>query len=84
MADLHSVHVACFNHSSESIKKKSFKLANSQPRTGNPSMSPEILRAKEIKVVINIKAGLKPTSLSFFSSKKKMKMRENVRRQRRV
>jgi hypothetical protein len=82
VADLHSVHFACFNHSGESIKKKFFKFANSQPRKGNPSMSPEILRAKEIKEVINIKAGLKPTSLSFLSSKKMMKMRENVRRQR--
>ncbi len=66
VADLHSVHFACCNRSGESIKKKIYKLANSQPRTGNPYMSPEILRAKEIKEAINVKAGVTEADVSEF------------------
>ena len=81
VADLHSVHFACCNRSGESIKKKFYKLANSQPRTGNPSMSPEILMAKEIKEAINVKAGVTEADVSeFFEQQEDDEMRKNVRR----
>jgi hypothetical protein len=58
VADLHSVHFANCNRSGDSIKKKFYKLANAQPKTGNPSISQETRMAKEIKEAINVKAGV--------------------------
>ncbi len=54
------------NQSSDSIKKRIYKLANSQPRTGNPSISQEARIAKEIKEAINVKAGITDTDISEF------------------
>ena len=50
VADLHSVNFA----------------ANSQPRTGNPSISQEARLAKEIKEAINVKAGVTDADVSEF------------------
>jgi hypothetical protein len=64
--NLHSVHFANCNRSSKSTKKKIYKLANAQPRTGNPTISQETLGAKEIKKAINVKAGVTEADVSEF------------------
>ena len=63
---MHSLHFSTCNRSGESIKKNFYKMANAQPRTGNPTMSQDTLRAKEIKEAINVKAGVTEADVSEF------------------
>jgi hypothetical protein len=58
-----------FSHCSrtaDSIKRKFSSLANQQPGTGDPSVPPLVKFAKEIREVINVKAGVSDADVSDF------------------
>jgi hypothetical protein len=64
VAELHGMQYAHCCHTACSIKKKSYRLANSQPGTGNPNMPSTTLMAKEICEAINVEVGV-TLSLNF-------------------
>jgi hypothetical protein len=50
----------------ESIRRKFSALANVQPGSGNPTIPPLILQAKQIREAINFKAGVTDADVSDF------------------
>jgi len=58
VADLHSNSYADCGRTAESIKRKFSSLASTQPGSGNPTMPPAVATAKEIRELINAKAGI--------------------------
>jgi hypothetical protein len=58
VADLHSNSYADCGQTAESIKRKFSSLAGTQPSSGNPTMPPAAANAKEIRELINAKAGI--------------------------
>ena len=58
VAELHGNQYSHCNRTAESIRRKFSALANVQPGSGNPTVPPLILRAKQIRKAINFKAGV--------------------------
>jgi hypothetical protein len=66
VAQLHSNHYAVCGRTAESLKRKFFSLASTQPSSGNPSMPRPVALAKEIREAINRRAGITDADLSDF------------------
>jgi len=66
VAELHGNQYSHCNRTTESIRCKFSALANVQPGSGNPTIPPLILRAKQIREAINIKAGVTDADVSDF------------------
>jgi len=64
VADLHSNCYADCGQTAESIKRKFSSLASTQPSSGNPTMPPAGATAKEIRELINAKAGINDLDVS--------------------
>jgi len=64
VADLHSNSYADCGRTVESIKRKFSSLASTQPGSGNPTMPPAVATAKEIRELINAKAGINDLDVS--------------------
>ncbi len=54
----------------DSIKQKFSALTNQQSGTGNPSIPPLVLRAKEIKEAIKVKARMSKADVNDFLKKR--------------
>jgi hypothetical protein len=54
------------SRTADSIKRKFSSLANQQPGTGDPSVPPLVKLAKEIREVMNVKAGVSDADVSDF------------------
>jgi hypothetical protein len=48
------------------LSKKIYKLANQQPGTGNPNISPTVAMANEIREAINVRGGVNVADVSEF------------------
>jgi len=66
VAELHGNQYSHCNRTAESIRRKFSALANVQPGSGNPTVPPLILRAKQIREAINFKAGVTDADVSDF------------------
>jgi hypothetical protein len=66
VAELHRMQFSKFSRTADSIKRKFSSLANQQPGTGDQSIPPLVKLAKEIREVINIKAGVSDADVSDF------------------
>jgi hypothetical protein len=66
VAQLHGVQFSHCSRTADSIKWKFSSLANQQPCTGDPSIPPLVKLAKEIREVINVKAGVLDANISDF------------------
>ena len=64
VVDLHSNSYADCGQTAESIKRKFSSLASTQPSSGNPTMPPVVATAKEIRELINAKAGINDLDVS--------------------
>jgi hypothetical protein len=68
-AQFHAIKSSEHKCSAESLRKKFYKLANEKPRIGNPTISPTVALAKQVKEAIDIKAGVvKPDLTEFFNN----------------
>jgi hypothetical protein len=66
VTELHAMlHRQC-SHTVCSIRKTFYKLENSQPRTGNPTIPPMTLLPKEIHEAINVKADVTDADVTDF------------------
>jgi hypothetical protein len=66
VAELHGNQYSHCNRTAESIRRKFSALANVQPGSGNPTVPPLILQAKQIREAINFKAGVTDADVSDF------------------
>ncbi len=66
VAELHRMQFSKFSRTADSIKRKFSSLANQQPGTGDQSIPPLVKLAKEIREVINVKAGVSDADVSDF------------------
>ena len=66
VAELHGNQYSHCNRTAESIRRKFSALANVQPGSGNPTVPPLILRAKQVREAINFKAGVTDADVSDF------------------
>jgi len=66
VAELYGNQYSHCNRTAESIRCKFSALANVQPGSGNPTVPPLILQAKQIREAINFKAGVTDADVSDF------------------
>jgi hypothetical protein len=66
VAELHGNQFSYCSRTAESICQKFSSLANQQPSTGDPSLPHLVAKAKEIREIINVKAGVSDADVSEF------------------
>jgi hypothetical protein len=66
VAEVRAIHFPMMGWTADSMKQKFSALANQQPGTGNPNILPLVLRVKEIKEAIKVKARISEADVNDF------------------